>query len=408
MELMREDDFKKQVEAYLHGDTPFLRGTYGMINMASEVISADSRTKPVIVYQLTWSTGGDCIVVKGGIHTAADLKGKTIAVQAYGPHVYYLSKILSDAGLSVNDVTIKWVRDLTGSDNSPMEAFYEKNIHAAMMIIPDGLVLTSNGNVGTGAEGSVKGAKILLSTKTANRIISDVYAVRSDYMETHRDDVQKFVHGLMLAEEKLRELYKNKEARMGEFKSMIKAAAEILLDSPEAIADAEALYTDCEYVGFVGNVKFFGDPNYPRNMTNLTAQIQNAFLMIGLLSKKVSVDHARFDYNAFKAGLKNTGGVEVPRFDTSRWRLLCRESSSRERSRKENSFLLKSIFNPTRTSSRRICTRTPSKRSSNWLPRMAAPSSPLRGIPTRWDTSKPKRGGKLTSSFEISSSPRKT
>jgi outer membrane protein OmpA-like peptidoglycan-associated protein len=255
--------------------------------------------------------------VKPGIDTAADLKGKTIAVQAYGPHVHYLSKILSDAGLSVDDVKIKWVRDLTGTDNTSMEAFYQNDVDAAMMIVPDGLVLTSNGNVGTGAEGSVKGAKILLSTKTASRIISDVYAVRSDYLETNRDDVEKFVHGLMLAEEQLRDLYKNKESRMAEFKSMIKASAEILLDSPEAVSDAESLYTDCEYVGFSGNVKFFGDPNYPRNMTNLTAQIQDAFLKIGLLSKKVSIDHARFDYNTLKAGLKNTGGVEVPRFDTT-------------------------------------------------------------------------------------------
>lgn len=308
---------KSRLSFIYGGDTPFLRGTYGMINMASEVLSADPRTKPIIIYQLTWSTGGDCVVVKPGIDTAADLKGKTIAVQAYGPHVHYLSKILSDAGLSVDDVKIKWVRDLTGTDNTSMEAFYENDVDAAMMIVPDGLVLTSNGNVGTGAEGSVKGAKILLSTKTANRIISDVYAVRSDYLETNRDDVEKFVHGLMLAEEQLRELYKNKESRMAEFKSMIKASAEILLDSPEAVSDAESLYTDCEYVGFSGNVKFFGDTNYPRNMTNLTAQIQDAFLKIGLLSKKVTIDHARFDYNTLKAGLKNTGGVEVPRFDTT-------------------------------------------------------------------------------------------
>ncbi len=316
-ELVREDDFKKQVEAYMRGDTPYLRGTYGMINMAAEVLSRDPRTKPIIIYQLTWSTGGDCIVVKPGIKTAKSMKGKRIAVQAYGPHVYYLSKILSDAGLSVKDVSIKWLRDLTGTDNTPMEAFYKKDMDAAMMIIPDGLALTSNGTVGTGAEGSVKGARILLSTKTANRIICDVYAVRSDYIKKHPDKVKQFVHGLMVAEENLQELYKNKDSRLSEFKKMIRASAEILLDSPEAVADAEALYADCEYVGFRGNVKFFGDPKYPRGMDKLTSQIQNSFLKIGLLSKRVSIEHARFNYSDFKGGLRNTAGVEVPRFDTS-------------------------------------------------------------------------------------------
>ena len=52
------------------------------------------------------------------------------------------------------------------------------------VIVPDALALTSNGTVGTGSEASVRGAKILLSTKTANRIIADVYAVRSDYFRS--------------------------------------------------------------------------------------------------------------------------------------------------------------------------------------------------------------------------------
>jgi len=317
LELVREDDFKKQIEAYLRGDTPYLRGTYGMINMASQILSRDPRTKPIVAYQLTWSNGGDCLVVKPGIKTVKDLKGKTIVLQAYGPHVYYLSKVLADAGLSVKDVNIKWVRDLTGTDNTPTEAFYESDVNAAMMIIPDGLVLTSNGTVGTGAEGSLKGARILLSTKTANRIISDVYVVRSDYLKTHVNEVKEFVHGLMMAEEELHDIYKNKQSRLGEFTKMIKASADILLDSPEAVADAEALYADCEYVGFKGNIKFFGDPNYPRNMEKLTAQIQDAFIKIGLLTKKVAMTHAMFDYNTINTGLRDTSEIEVPKFDTS-------------------------------------------------------------------------------------------
>ena len=169
LRLVRVDDFKKQVDSYLKGDTPFLRGTMGMINMASEVIGVHEESRPVVIYQLTWSNGGDCLVVKSGINNVADLKGKTIAIQAYGPHVAYLAKALRDAGLTMKDVNIKWLPDLTGTDNAPLEAFYQGDVDAAFVIIPDGLTLTSGGNVGTGAEGSVKGAQILMSTKTANR-----------------------------------------------------------------------------------------------------------------------------------------------------------------------------------------------------------------------------------------------
>lgn len=317
LELKREDIFKNQVEAYLRGETPYIRGTLGMLNMALGVMAKDPRTKPVVIYQLTWSNGGDCLVVKDGIKSAKDLKGKSIALQAYGPHVYYLSKLLADAGLSLGDVSIKWVRDLTGTENTPLEAFYDNAVDAAMMIIPDGLVLTSNGTVGTGSEGSVKGAKILLSTKTANRIINDVYAVRSDFFKTNRAEVESFVHGLLLAEEELRGLFANEAGQQADYMKTIKASAGILLDSPEAVADTEALYADCEFVGFPGNVKFFTDPNYPRNMENLSGQIQNAFIKINLLDKKIPLTSAQLDYGELKQGLKNVSGVVVPKFDTA-------------------------------------------------------------------------------------------
>jgi ABC-type nitrate/sulfonate/bicarbonate transport system substrate-binding protein/outer membrane protein OmpA-like peptidoglycan-associated protein len=319
LKLTRIDDFKQQVETYMQGETPYLRGTIGMVNMAAELLNRDPRTKPVIIYQMTWSNGGDCLVVKSGINSAKDLKGKTIALQAYGPHVDYLAKLLRDAGLKMSDVTIKWVKDLTGTDNTPAEALNAKDVDAAMVIIPDGLMLTSNGSVGTGSEGSIKGAKIMLSTKSANRIIADVYAVRSDYFAAHKQEVQGFVHGLLLAEQELKALFKNKKTRLADYKKTVTAAAEILLDSAAATADAEALYGDCEYVGFQGNVKFFTDTNWPRNLHRLTDEVQASFITGGLLSRKTPLQAAGWDYNAFRQGLSGVDKVdkvEAPRFNT--------------------------------------------------------------------------------------------
>jgi ABC-type nitrate/sulfonate/bicarbonate transport system substrate-binding protein/outer membrane protein OmpA-like peptidoglycan-associated protein len=316
IQLFRQDDFKKQVESYMRGETPFLRGTMGMINMAADVLNKDPRTKPVVIYQMTWSNGGDCLVVKPGINSAKDLKGKTIALQAYGPHVDYMAKILKDAGLSLRDVNIRWTGDLTGTDDTPTEIFSKKGVDAAFVIIPDGLMLTSNGTVGTGAEGSVRGARIMLSTKTANRIIADVYAVRSDFLKSHRDKVKDFVHGLLLATQELKELFKNKEKRLTEYRSLLSASAAILLDSAQATADAEALYGDCEFVEFRGNVKFFGDEKWPRSLNRLVNEIQSSFVTIGLLGRKSSLAQARWDYNALRSGLTGVDDVEAPRFKT--------------------------------------------------------------------------------------------
>lgn len=158
--LFREDNFKKQVQQCIKGETPYLRGTMGMINAASDAFK-NSGTELVVIYQLTWSVGGDAMVVRSG----KSLKSvKTVALQLYGPHMDYASNLFSKAG-RLNSVKFKWLEQLTISDLKngkiidPVTAFQTSNsLDAVMCIIPDGLLLTSNGSVGTGAEGSVKGA----------------------------------------------------------------------------------------------------------------------------------------------------------------------------------------------------------------------------------------------------------
>jgi len=307
-ELVWMDDFKKQVEMFLQGEMWLLRGTMGMINMASAVCAKDSRTELKVVYQLTWSNGGDCLVVKKGINTVKDLKGKTVVLQAYGPHVDYLVKLLADAGLSINDINVKYVKDLTGTPNSPAEALYSNDVDAAFCIIPDGLALTEG-------DDAIPGAKILMSTKTANRVISDVYAVRKDYLQANREKIQKLVHGLMLAEQELKEAVK---ANSQQWQDVKKSTAKILLESPDAneqaVADAEALYYDCQFVGYRGNVKYFGDAKWPRSFVKMADEIQTSFVAMGLLSNKLTLAHAKLGYDQMRAGLVGIDDVEAPRF----------------------------------------------------------------------------------------------
>ncbi len=315
--LIRQDVFANQINQYLSGETPYLRGTLGMLNQASDVLNQDPRTRPVIIYQLTWSAGGDALVVKPGIKSTKDLKGKTLVLQAYGPHVDYMMRVLSDAGLSAQDVNIRWVKDLTGTDQSPMEAFYQDDVDAAFVIIPDALALTSGGTLGTGAESSVKGASILMSTKTANRIIADVYAVRSDYFQSHRGEVEKLVRGLMQSTETMQNLVKNKSAQADAYKTMIAASAKALLDSEQATADTEGMYADAEFVGFDGNVKFFNNPNNPRRVELLNQEIQKGLAQLGLVKGNVQFAKADWNFGLLQAGLSDTGKTEVEKFDAA-------------------------------------------------------------------------------------------
>ena len=130
-----------------------------------------------------------------------------------------------------------------------MEAFYQNEVDAAFVIIPDALALTSGGKMGTGAEDAVKGANILMSTKTANHIIADVYGRRADYFQSHRANVEKFVRGLMKLTESTQAIVKNKGSNATVYKKMMAASAQALLDSEQAIIDTEGMYLDAEFVG---------------------------------------------------------------------------------------------------------------------------------------------------------------
>jgi ABC-type nitrate/sulfonate/bicarbonate transport system substrate-binding protein len=246
--LTLENDFAKQVQAVLDGKTPYLRGTMGMINAAAEVFKT-AGTDLVVIVQLTWSTGGDTMTVRPSVRTPNDLKGKTIALQLYGPRMDYMTNILHNAGIRPAQVTLRWLKELTlptydtqGTMVDAVSAFAtDDKLDAVMAISPDALKLTSNGTVGTGSEGSVKGARMLLSTKTASRIIADVYAVRKDYFDTHRADVQKFVHTLLRSQEALTELLANKPSQQAKYRQLLAASADLLLGAPQATADVEGM-----------------------------------------------------------------------------------------------------------------------------------------------------------------------
>ncbi len=321
VELFCENDFAKQVEGVINGETPFLRGTMGMINSAAETFEK-AGTELVVIYQLTWSNGGDCLVVRSGINNLTDLKGKTGVLQLYGPHMDFHTTILSRAGLTPKDVTIKWVKELTiptydakGKIVDPRTAFFnDSKIDFCYVISPDAAALTSGG-----AEG-VKGAKILFSSRSANRIIADVYAVRKDWYDANRATVEKFTHALMLGQESFDKLVKDKASNQTKYSQLLSRSADLLFGSPQATADVEGSLADCEWVGFQGNVQFFTGQNTIRNFTVLTEEIQASFAQVGLMKGKAKLSHGNLDYAALAKGLTNVDLTAVPRpsIDTTR------------------------------------------------------------------------------------------
>ena len=261
--LRNGDDFPAQVRAYLAGDTPLLRGTLRMIGQASGVLGADPRTKPVVFMQLTWSAG-DHLVSRGGLETLEDLKGATIALQRGGPHVGMLDDALRAARLSWDDITAVFVDDLTGP-GGPAERFRtDDSIDAAAVISPDMIGLTGGLDAtGSGAEGTVRGARVLVSTAQMSRSIADVYACRKDWYDANRPWIEKFVAGYFKASEQLVELRDSFEGTgRGDAYLQILAGAQRILGEdvlPTLEVDAHGLLLDATFVGLPGNRAFFED-----------------------------------------------------------------------------------------------------------------------------------------------------
>jgi ABC-type nitrate/sulfonate/bicarbonate transport system substrate-binding protein len=307
LKLTPGDDFVGQVKNYLSGKTPFLRGTMSMLGQASEVLGADPRTKPVVFLQLTWSNG-DHVVCRSSLKTLADLKGKKVALQKFGPHAGMLNDILNTAGLTWKDINVTWTDDVTGA-KGPAELFRkDPSIAACFAITPDMQGLTGGlKKTGTGAEGTVKDARVLVSTMDMGRSIADVYACRKDFFDAHREVVEKFAAGYLKGAEELVDIKAKavmKDADAGkQYKAILKMTQDIY--GKEAVPgepDADGLVSDAAFVGLQGNNVFFKATG---NKTGFKAKADEGLelaVALGNSRGKSDLVDAGLDY----AGLKTT------------------------------------------------------------------------------------------------------
>lgn len=311
VKLTPGDDFVQQVKDYMAGKSPFLRGTFRMLGQASEVIGKDPRTKPVVVLQLSWS-GGDHIVAREGLKTLNDLKrsGKKvrIACQQGGPHVGLLYDALDAAQFTNDDVEIVFVKDLTGPNGAAEKFRTDSSIDACCVITPDMIGLTGGlDSTGTGAEGTVKGAHILVSTQNMNRSIADVYAVRSDWFKANRGTVEKFVAGYLKGTEEVRNMrddFEKSQRMSGNYRNLLSMSQQIFGEEvlPTLEVDAHGLLLDCRFVGLPGQIAFFEQSgNLSGFNPKLTAALDLATKW-GYAKTRNGFDPAGFDYQKI-AGL---------------------------------------------------------------------------------------------------------
>jgi len=314
--LELKNSIVSQLKDYMNCKSPIMCGTQGMLNAVADLTEADQRTQMVAIYQHGWSNGDSALVARPGIQSPADLSGAKIITQAFGPHLEYLGRIISDARQSVQESGGQWqtpeillTQDLVGfQEQTPGKAFYEDNTaDAAFVLMPDAQILTSRAEVGTGAEGSVKGAQILVSTKSASRVMSEIYVVRKDYFEAHRGQIREFVEAMLKAEEKTRE---------NAIKLLVEwdAVGKHLLNDAGATEAAKNLWGNFETVGLRGNAEW-AEKEHPRSFLSVNNKIQDFFVKLGLMRQAYAFAMADWDFAALSGGLFDQRRADLPGFD---------------------------------------------------------------------------------------------
>ena len=140
--------------------------------------------EPQILFQADWSRGGDAIVVKPGINTVNDLRGKKVSVAFGTPSHTFLLKMLEAGGLRYSDINV--VEAPSAVDSATY--FKAGKVDAAVVWSPDDEDCVKN----------VSGAKVLQSTRTASNIIADVFYAKKSYIEKHRRELVSLIKGWMI------------------------------------------------------------------------------------------------------------------------------------------------------------------------------------------------------------------
>lgn len=290
----RFDDYDAQLPAYLACETPFMRVTHAQMTLLADRTEAQDKTRMVPVFFYGWSNGADAVVARG-FDTLGDLSGRAIATDSAR-----LDLALQLAGDADDRPDIRVV-------DAPAETFAaDEGLPFAIVPAPRAEVLTA-GDVGTGAEGSVRGARQVLTTTSANRVVGDLLVVRADYLKDNGDRVRATVRALLKAEELFRE---DAKKQVVDFER----TAEMVLGDAAREGAMKALWRGVETVGLNGQVNW-ADPAKPRSFRAVVNAGQTGMVKAGLIEQAIALRDPPLDYATLGDDIWDKRRVEASGFD---------------------------------------------------------------------------------------------
>jgi len=172
------DDFDASRDAWRTGKIDLMWAT---IDAFTTEVKQMEEYEPQVIFQSDWSRGGDAVVVRRGINSVSDLKGKKVAFAQMTPSHTFLLWLLDAGGLAYEDIQAVKVANAIDA----AKAFTSGSVDAAVVWSPDDADCVAK----------VAGSKVLQSTKGASHIIADVFVAKKKYVEANRKDLENLLRG---------------------------------------------------------------------------------------------------------------------------------------------------------------------------------------------------------------------
>lgn len=265
VELVLIDNPIAMRDAYASGDVHIGWATLDMVPLFMEgFVDAtgkpkDSRVMPRIYQQVDWSNGGDGIVVREGVKTVADLRGKKLVLAQNSPSHYFALNVLVAGGVQPSEVKMVFTEDAFQA----AAAFNaQKDIAGAVSWAPDIYNLEK-----------VKGNRMLVTTATANKLIADVWFARADFAKDNPGIVEGIARGIFDAMEALKD------------DASKKRCAELMAEGYNIPASETInMFADAHNTNWAENYQFFLNQNNPTNFERVWNQAYYLYRRIGTIT----------------------------------------------------------------------------------------------------------------------------
>ena len=275
LQLAIVDDPVKARDLFASGHSHVLWGTLDMIALFAPELIRDSRTIPVVCQQIDWSGGGDGIVSRGDIRAINDFRMKAgqrrkVVLAQNSPSHYLVMSLLIDAGIDPAEVDFKWSSDAPGAAKIFVQ---DKSFDAFVGWSPDIYTVSEQ----------VPGARLVVSTESANHLIADVWAVRNDFFHDHPDLVANLARGIFEGMDLVR------KDPAGAARLMAAAFNLPAEDCQKMIGKDGGITTgDAHLTNYRENANFFLDPMNPANFEVVWNRASTIYKSLGAIAVPVT------------------------------------------------------------------------------------------------------------------------